>query len=678
MKPKVKHAFNPSDVELAIEMPSALDNEKINRAIDSLIIRLVPFMNYLQAPLIGLLNSLGRSLLRLFGVGPLETKAVRLKEYLLPMHDGVTCPTDVYLPINIFKKKSKAPTILVRLPYWKNMLSILGYLFASKGYVTVLQDIRGCASAIPYGTMDFTYFIRTDGLTTLKWIKDRFWYNGKIGGWGISFLGVTQLAVAWDNDGLLTCLSPAQCSYTSVLYHPGGLTPLGELVSILRLILGITQNVNPALTSMLKGAEGISEDLYHDPLLTLYNDPIDNSRALMNLADLAKITDSDELTRTLNETYNLNLKFEERDNGSFARFLTEVVLKRRLNLNYEYLPYAFGFEDAHINTPMLAIAGWNDMFLEQILRDVQIIQENSPDYFHKNFKIVIGPGAHAGMDMLFSGFPPTLPNGKKLMQLYQNFAPFWWYNHWLKNDGHDLSKVPPIRLYVMNKAIWRNFNSWPPKLPELKFYLHSSGKANSRFGDGALSNTPPQDEPPDEYDFDPSNPVVTKGGRFLMLKSGFINQTKIEERPDVLVYTSEKLHEGMEIIGEIKAVLYAASSAKDTDFTIKLIDVHNNRKATLIVDSGIRARYRDGLNKPTLIEPNEIYQYEMKVGSIAIYIPKNHRIRVEISSSNFPRFDVNSNLAGELNAKGFLIARQKILHDLQSQSYLTLPVFKRY
>jgi len=668
--------FNPADVEFTIETPKVLDNEKINRAIDSLIIHMVPFMNYIQAPFGGLLNSLGRGILRLFGIGPFETKAVRLKEHLLPMHDGVTCPTDVYLPVEVFKKKTKAPTILVRLPYWKNMLSILGYLFASKGYVAVLQDIRGCASAIPYGTMDFTYFVRPDGLTTLKWISERFWYNGKLGMWGLSFLGVTQLGVSWDNGGLVTCLSPAQCSYTSIIYHPGGLTPLGDLVSILKLILGITQNVNPALTSMLKGAEGISDALYFNPLLTLYNDPIDNSRALMNLADLSKITDSNELIRTLNETYNLNLNFNEKDNGSFTKFIKEVVLTRRLNINYEYLPYAFGFEEARINTPMLMIAAWNDLFIEQILRDVKIIQEKTPDYFRKNFKLVIGPGAHAGMDMLLSGMPPTLPNGKKLMQLYQQFAPFWWYDHWLKKDGHDLSKVSPIRLYVMNKGLWRNFSWWPPKVPEMTLYLHSAGKANSRSGNGALSDKTPQAEPPDEYDFDPSNPVVTRGGRFLMLKSGFLDQSKIEKRPDVLVYTSEKLQEGLELIGEVKAVLYAASSAKDTDFTVKLVDVHNTRKATLIIDSAIRTRFRDGLKNPTLIEPNKIYQYEILIGSIAIYIPKNHQLRVEISSSNFPRFDVNSNLAGEKGEKAYSIAHQKIFHDSQNPSSIIFPVFK--
>ncbi|MDD1776976.1 MAG: CocE/NonD family hydrolase, partial [Candidatus Helarchaeota archaeon] len=662
MKPKGKYVFNPADVEFGIETPKAFDNEKLNRALDSLIIRMVPFMDYIQAPLGGLLNSLGRGILRIFGVGPFETKAIRLKEHLLPMHDGVTCPTDVYLPIEVFKKRSKAPTILVRLPYWKNMLSILGYLFASKGYVTVLQDIRGCASAIPYGTMDFTYFVRQDGLTTLKWISKRFWYNGKLGMWGISFLGVTQLGVSWDNGGLVTCLSPAQCSYTSILYHPGGLTPLGDLVSILRLILGITQNVNPALTTMLKGAEGaesISEDFYFDPILTLYNDPIDNSRALMNLADLSKVTDSNELIKRLYETYNLNLNFNERDKGSFAKFIKDVVLTRRLNINYEYMPYAFGFEEGRLNTPMLIIAAWNDLFIEHILRDAKFIQEKMPEYFKRNFKLVIGPGAHAGMDMLMSGMPPTLPNGKKLMQLYQQFAPFWWYDHWLKNDGHDLSKVPPIRLYVMKKGLWRNFSQWPPKVLEKTLYLHSTGKANSRFGDGTLSDKAPQTDPPDLFDFDPSNPVVTRGGRFLMLKSGFINQGNIEERPDVLVYTSEKLEEGLELIGEVKVVLYAASSAKDTDFTVKLVDVHNERKATLIVDSAIRTRFRAGLKNPTLIEPHKVYKYEFLVGSIAIYVPKSHQLRVEISSSSFPRFDVNSNLAGEKGAKAYAIAHQK-------------------
>jgi len=669
---KDPYVFDPSDVEFSVEMPAFLDNKKINDVLDSLVIRFVPLIRYIQAPLLKLFKHLGGSIGRLTGLGKPEYDVIQLKEVLISTQDGAKLPTDVYLPKPVFRERYKAPTILIRLPYWKKMLSIVGYILASKGYVTVLQDIRGCASAIPYGTLAFTYFIRSDGFSTLEWLKKRFWYNGRIGMWGLSFLGVTQLAISWDNQGVLTCLSPGQCSYTSVLYHTGGLTPLGMAISILRLVLGITQNVEPALTTMMKGEEGISEALYLNPLMSLYNDPIDSKRYLLHLKDLAKVSDPDALTKLLNKTYNLNLKFNEKDTGELPKFLKEAVLARRLNMNYEHLPYAFNFTPEKIDTPMLVISSWYDLFVEQILRDTKIIQEKSPEYFRKNYKLIICPGAHGGMDMFPRGFPGKLPDLKTMLALYQNFVPIWWYDYFLKRKGTDLSKVPPIRLYVLNRGIWRNFEQWPPVTKPLKLYLHS------HWGAGALLEVDPKPTLPHEYAFNPANPVVTRGGRFLTVRSGGLNQTKIELRKDVLVYTSRKLETGLEVIGDVKIVLYASSTAKDTDFMVKLVDVFNTRKAINIVDSGIRARFREGLDKPSFIEPDKIYKYEITIGAIGYYFPKGHKIRIEISSSNFPRFDVNSNLAGEQNEKGYITAQQKIFHDLQNPSHLILPIFKKY
>ncbi len=678
MKNKDPNRFDPADVEFSAQLPPMLENEKINNAIDWLVRQAVPLMDHLAGPLAKFLNTLGRGVLRLMGLKPLKGKVIRLPEYKLRMHDGAICPTDIFLPEEVYKKKTKAPTILVRLPYWKNMVALLGYLFASEGYVCVLSDIRGCASAIPYGTMAFTFFIRQDGLTTIKWISERFWFNGKLGMWGLSFLGVTQLAISWDNGNLVTCLNPGQSSYTSVLFHPEGLTPLGMSTSILRLVLGITQNIDPAVTAMMSGAEGISKELYFNPLLSIYNDPIDTKRYLLDLKNLAQIHDPDQLTKLLNETYNINLKFNQRDNGSLQKFLIEAVLGRRLNMQYDYLPYAFGFTGEQFQTPMLFISAWYDMFWEPTLRDLKKIQENSPQFFKKNFKIVIGPGSHGGMNMIENrGVIPKLPNGKELFSLFQNFAPMWWYDHWLKGDGHDLANVPTIRLYVMQKGLWRNFNKWPPNSKSWALYLHSNGNANSLEGDGKLLETVSDASPPDEYDFDPSNPVVTRGGRFLMLRSGGLNQVSIEKRKDILIYTSEKLKNGLEIIGEVKLILYASSSAKDTDFCVKLVDVHNNRKAINVIDDAIRVRFRDGLETPSLIDPGKIYKYEIYVGSTAWYFKKNHRIRIEVTSSNFPKFNVNSNLAGDSNETGFIIAHQKIFHTSQYSSALILPLFEK-
>ncbi|NVM04949.1 MAG: CocE/NonD family hydrolase [Candidatus Helarchaeota archaeon] len=676
MSKEKQDLFDGSDVEFAIDVPPFLKDTLLGKLMDSLIQRSMNFMNYIQAPMLKMFKYFGGPIGRLLGLGTPKYDVVRLKEHLLTMHDGAKLATDIYLPKPVFEDRFKAPTMLIRLPYWKDIASMLGYIFASKGYVTILQDMRGCAASSEYGTLAITFYLRSDGLETLKWITERFWYNGKIGMWGISFLGITQLAVSWDNKGMLTCASPAQNSYTSVLYHPQGMNVLGMGVTIHRLVKMITQRY-----LSIKGFsqdEQLCETLYRNPLASLYNDPLDTKRFLLHLEDLEKITDEEELTNLINETYNLNFKFNEKDDGSLDKFMKGVMLKRRVNSNYNYLPYAFRFTGEKIETPMLIVGSWYDMFIEQFLTDLKLIQKNSPEHF-KNFKMVVGPGAHGGMDFMASDSKfPSMPDTKEMFALYQNFFPLWWYEYWLKKGGKDLSKVPTLRLYILNRKIWRHFSKWPPNCKELKLYLHSNGKANSRFGRGGLSGIEPKDEPPDSFDFDPSNPVVTRGGRFLFIRSGPLNQIKIEERKDVLVYTTDKLRQGLEVIGDVKIVFYASSSAKDTDFTVKLVDVYNDKKAINVVDNGVRARFRDGLKNPSLLEPNKVYKYEIPIGAVGIYFPKDHKIRIEISSSNFPRFDVNSNLAGEPNEKGYITANQKIFHDSEYPSHLILPVFKRY
>ncbi len=671
MKARNKYDYKPTDVHFSNEMPFYIQNKKIDNAIDWLITKLLPLMNYLPKQARFLLNTFGRGPLRLMGVNKIEGNAVRLKEYHMKLRDGSTAPTDIYLPEEVLRNKSKAPTILVRLPYWKNMVTLIANLFAAKGYVVVLQDIRGCASAIPYGTMAFTYLIRQDGLDTLKWLTKRFWYNEKVAMWGISFLGVTQLAISWDND-LVTCFNPAQASYYNMFLASGGLMNFGLEVSILRLLLGITQNIDPALTAMMHGEEGVDERIYYNPLLSLYNDPIDTKRYALDMAEMAKIEDIEKLTVLLNKTFNINLNTKVRDDGSFAKFLLAGLLARRVDMRHDMLPYCFKWDPAKMSTPMLAVCSWYDIYIEQMLEDAKRIQKANPEYFKTKYKLIVGPGGHGGMDLIENWFL----KGRELFTLFQNFAPMWWYEHWLKGDGHDLTKVAPIRVFVMNKKIWRNLGKWPPNVQEMKLHLHSNGTANSLIGNGQLLADDPGSQPADEYDFDPSNPVPISGGRFLMLLSGGLNQIKIEKRKDVLIYTTPKLKEGLEVIGEIKLVLYASSSAKDTDFMVKLVDVHSNRKAINVVDGGIRARFREGMYNPSLIEPDKIYKYEIDVGSTAIYFPKGHKIRIEVTSSNFPRFQVNSNLAGE--REGFKIAHQKILHDSENPSHLILPIFKRY
>jgi predicted acyl esterase len=682
------NVFDMNEVEWIMDMIPFLRSKILNKLMKSSSPRMMNSMAYIQKPLLKMMKAFGSRIMRFLGIDPPEYEVIRLREYLVPTADGGKLATDIYLPKPVFKERYQAPTILVRLPYWKDMVCILGYFFASMGYVTILQDTRGCAHSIKHGTNTFLLLEGSDGLDTLRWIAKRFWYNGRIGMWGMSYFGITQLAIAAaqskTKENLVTCLNPGMASYHNILYHPYGLIPAGMGASVYAVFYSVSSYYEisdvPDLSMIFREKDRISDRLSKYPLLNLYNEKIGKPSWILHFNDMAKIGDPQKIIATINEKLGFHLKANEEDKGEFQKLLRATAYDRLINPQSLIFPHGIGF-DFKPTIPMLYVAGHYDMFQEEFIRDLKLYQKAAPDYVKNNMKIIIGPWAHGGMDIAFDENGKIglgLPNMKAIVDLARSFMPMWWFDFFLKKGKKDISKIPPLQIFILNSKIWRNFRSWP-KTTELKLYLHSNGKANSRFGDGTLSEQAPKEDSPDEYDFDPANPVVTQGGRHLFFVNSPHNQSKVEERTDVLVYSSEKLTEGIEIIGEVKLVFNASSSGKDTDFMAKLVDVHiGGKKAINVLDDGVRARFREGdLEKPTLITPDEIYRYEISLGHTAIYFPRGHRIRLEISSSNFPRFDINSNLGGDENDKGYIIAHQKIFHDAKYPSHLILPVFKK-
>ncbi|MHA1129476.1 MAG: CocE/NonD family hydrolase [Candidatus Helarchaeota archaeon] len=677
--------FDPRDVEWIPDLLRVLKSKSLNKILEFFMPKVRKTMPYFQMSLLKLGKIFFSRILRFFGLEPPIYDVVRLKEHLITLQDGAKLATDVYLPRPIFKERYKAPTLLIRLPYWKDMVSILGYLFASMGYVTVLQDTRGCAHSKPYGTNTFLMYEGIDGLQTVQWITKRFWYNGKIGMWGMSYFGITQLAIAAlltdEMKGLVTCMNPGMASYHNILYHPYGLIPAGMGASIYNVFSGITKNYElESPMDMFEDKRMISDRLAKYPLLNLYNEKIGEPSWVLHFNDLSQLEDPLEIIPVINKKLGLNLKVNQEDTGEFSKLLRYTAYERKLNPQSLLFPHGLGF-DFKPKVPMLWVAGWYDMFQEEFIRDLKAIQQAAPEYFKKDFKVIIGPWGHGGMDNAFNtkGGTKFNLNGRGLVEMARYFMPMWYFRYFLKEGREDISRIPPLRIFILNRRIWRTFNIWPPETEELKLYLHSDGGANSRFGDGILRSEPPGDEPNDNYIFDPSNPIVTLGGRHLFFVSGPHDQIKVENRKDVLVYTSNTLTEGIEIIGEVKIVLYASSTAKDTDFMAKLVDVFpRGKKAINIIDDGIRARFRKGdMENPSLIEPKKVYQYEFSLGHTAIYFPKGHRIRLEIASSNYPRFDINSNLGGEPHEKGYISAEQAVFHNSTHPSHLILPVFKR-
>jgi predicted acyl esterase len=660
--------FDPKEIKIGLRLPNLI------APLNSIFIKMSVLVDYVGSPLFKIFKLLGRvTRLRRINFLP-ENDVRRVKEVLIELEDGGKLATDIYLPKYTYDKKSKEATILVRLPYWKNQLSIVGYFLASKGYVAVIQDIRGCGSSSDYGTNSLYVYERKDGLDTLRWITKRFWYNGKIGMWGLSYLGITQLAVSWNNENLISCLNPIHSSFSNVFWHPKGLYPIGLSGAVYLIMLSTATMKN--LSSMdfdQWDKNGYYKKLIFNPSNSFYNEPLKITKP--KLSDLASIKSPKYIIKMMNSVYKTNVDVSKKDQGSFLSLIKKIFYDRDLLQNYDLSPYAFGL-DYKFNSPMLFIGGWYDMFLEHMIRDVILIQETAPNFFKNKFKMIIGPWSHINMEKLFIK-PLKYSNLKDDFTFFKTILPFWWYDSCLKGESLNLSKVPPIQAFILNKNVWRPFNKWPPSSTNLNLYMHSNGKGNSLLSDGVLSKSLPKQETPDIFQFDPSDPVLTIGGRNLFLLSGPQDQITIEKRDDVLVYTTKSLVKGLEIIGEVKIVLFASTTAEDTDFMVKLVDVYpNDKKAVNIIDSGIRTRYHSGdLDNPSFITPYKIYKYEIAIGTTAFYFPKNHKIRVEISSSNFPRFDVNSNLAGKKGEKKYEIATQTIYHDKEHPSHLILPIF---
>lgn len=598
----------------------------------------------------------------LLGFGISKGGVKRYPEQMLILEDGTKLATDVFVPKKVFKSKSKAPTIIVRLPYWKDQLSILGFAFAAYGYVVVMQDTRGCAHS-----EGFNFFLQTervDGFELLNWITKQYWYNGKMGMVGGSYFGLTQLALSWDN-GLLTCIAPAVCSYSNIWLGNGGLKIHALSTSIYRIMLNIVLNSEPPHVDILTKE---IQELYLNPRYALYNEPIKPTGNVLKFSDFVGMPLKHQV-KMLSSLYKVkNWDLSQKNLKVYFRFLEDFL---KLKKDIVRMPGMMELDFSKLSQPAYFLTGWQDMFMDHTLNDFLELKSKANNEAGKYSKLIIGPYAHAD-----KGHPEG-----NILKFGVQFLNKRWFECWLKDKKNaypDLER-PSIKYYTYGARTWRYTESWPPKgVKYEKMYVHSKSRAVSKHGDGTLSFEKPREEPLDYYMFNPIDPVITRGGRNLGILKGCQNQKKSEKRTDVLVFTSEPLTEGIEVTGLIKMVLYASSSAEDTDFMVKLCDIYPKGKSLNIVDSGIRARFRDGESvEPSLIEPGKIYKYEFNLGSTSIYFQPGHRIRVDITSSNFPRFDINSNLGGKEDEKGYAIADQKIYHDSKNPSHIILPIVSK-
>jgi hypothetical protein len=324
---------------------------------------------------------------------------------------------------------------------------------------------------------------------------------------------------------------------------------------------------------------------------------------------------------------------------------------------------------AKVRTPVFTVGGWYDNFVESDLEAFSTLHKTSGLN-----RIIVGPWPH-NMSYKFEGvdFGPEASRPIRALQLE-------WFDQWLMGKDTPLLSRPPVQIFVMGANKWREEREWPPaEARAQRFYLESGGHANTLSGDGELAAKAPHGSAQDRYVFDPRDPVPTRGGAVCcnpkIFPWGPMDQRPVEERPDVLVYSTPPLKEDVEVIGPVKVELFVTTSAKDTDFTAKLVDVFPDGYARNLTDGILRLRYRDSLDRPLLANAGQLYRITVDAGVASNVFLKGHRIRVEISSSNFPRFDRNSNTGGRIADEARLLkASQTVYHDREHPSCVVLMV----
>ena len=541
----------------------------------------------------------------------------------VPMRDGVELSADLYLP----RASGTFPTVLMRTPYSNNMDVTIerARVLANDGYACVIQDIRGRWDS------DGDYYPFhpdvDDGFDTQEWVGQQEWSNGKIGMAGSSYLGLVQWLSAPLRSQYLTCLAPRVIcgDFYNGLVYPGGALQLNVVMT-----WGMRTN----------GRTGQSID-YHDWTNAFRALPVGD-------ADLSA-------GRAL---------------GFFKDWIEHPA--------YDDYWNAIDVEDKwnEIEVPAFSMGGWFDLYSADAFTNFNGIRENGRTPEARQSRLIVGPWPHALStssktgDVDFGAGSLADLDGEETR----------WFDYWLKGIDNGIVDEPPLRLFIMGINEWRDEHEWPlARTDWQRWHLHSDGDANSVRGGGCLSIDTPTDEPEDRFVYDPEFPVQTVGGNNCcspdIVPWGPYDQRAVEMRSDVLVYTSDPFEEDMEVTGPIKVVLYAATDGPDTDWTAKLVDVFPTGYAMNLCDGIFRARYRESRSESRLLEPNRVYEYEIDVAVTGNVFQKGHSVRIEISSSNFPRFDRNLNTGKDYGKDGEMrVANQAVYHSREYPSHVLLPV----
>ena len=543
------------------------------------------------------------------------------------MRDGATLRADIYRP----KAEGKFPVLLVRTPYDKTGTINFGLRAAARGYVVIAQDVRGRFTSegewYPFKNESL------DGYDTVEWAATLPYSNGKVGMFGGSYVGATQYLAAISKPPHLAGICP---TVTASNYHDGWTYQGGAFEQW----FNESWSTGLAMDTMRRRVETNNSALAWTKILPLRGYPV----------------------------------LEGPETEGVAPYFTDWLA----HPNFDDYWKRWSIEDHYtdIQVPVFGVGAWYDIFLGGTLRNyVRLKKEAGTEAARNGQRLAVTVGGHAGGGRKIGAvdFGEKLPADDEDVMLR-------WYDWLLKGEANGVEKEKPVRIFVMGKNEWRDEDDWPlARAKSTRYYLHSGGSANSLSGNGALNPTAPAEEKTDQYVYDPSDAVPTIGGPLccgpLPTGIGPEDQRPAEARNDVLVYTTAAFSKDTEVTGPVSLDLYVSSSAVDTDFTGKLVDVWPNGFAQNLTEGILRLRYRNSQEKPELANPGETYPITVDLWATSNVFLAGHKLRLEVSSSNFPRFDRNLNTGEEqARATRMVKATNVIYHDRAHPSAMVLPV----
>ncbi|HZT00657.1 MAG TPA: CocE/NonD family hydrolase [Steroidobacteraceae bacterium] len=584
---------------------------------------------------------------------------VRYETVKVLMRDGVELATDVYLP-----PVSRAPTIAVRTPYGRGADSMAGICLslARRGYVVVSQDCRGTGDSQP-DQWDYYMYEPEDGYDFVEWIAGQPWFDGFVGSFGGSYCGQTQWQMAMHP--MMSSIAPE-------------VSGLGVAVNTAHLHMVC----NVYARTVGKGDEKIPVPFFElegrmlgETLATGYfNEPLRKPLAELLLAQFPQLqkVSASAAQRWLWEHY-CALSCARR--SELVKQITGV--KNVSMVEVESLSSVFGHRishDAHtlphpqpetlcasMHAPVMLCTGWYDWALNDALATWQLLQAAAPSRMRSRCRLLITPSAHNA-----PGYHEGVGEHPELQHAHRGTSNIElllrWHGAVREEKLHDW---PKIIYYLMGANEWYCATAWPP--PEAR-------AINLYLGpDGVLGpNLPPRDSTPDRYTYDPTNPTPTVGGSIVsyVYPPGSVDVSRVQKRADVLTYTTPPLERDMNVVGPLRLILYASSSAVDTDFVARLSDVFPDQRAIQLQSGILRARYRNLQGEPELLEPGRVYRLEIDMWATANRFKAGHCVRLDISSADFPHFDRNTNLGGLPGPP--VRAEQSIYHDAERSSQLLM------